>query len=596
MGLNASYIGQVISLDETQSKKRAKVQMLRTGDWYHPKAPNQRLNITDETILEFTDNFKKAIKGPQLPTNDNHDDPEFRRSLAWIVDMVPSPGKLDAVVEFADDSLYEDVKSGKVKYFSPEIQFDWLNPEDKKRYNVIKGAAWTNIPYLKGMNPAEVINLCEILETDEKLCDEMQKEPKARFKDAVEHLWKDVTDLGHEDECTWRFSREQFQKRFDDLLSMKGTKDKSKFIWCWNQLDVLTTSELSDMKKRFPDLTGSIQEVEGRMKSALNDLMAITYRDEVKLADMGGQTNVDDRRLKNNTSPDEDDNDRNNVDTDREADQDDELNKTNALDPDAQDPSIPAQCNSCTKLQEGTCPFQGINVKMAAAGDGNCPQYVSTQAQLAPRGDGSDVSGDDGHVGGSGVNFSEHKEESMPGENEPQVNLAEFQVLQTQVTSLSETLQNVVTENQDLKSKLNDSEKRRQEAQATAFADRYLTTGKITPAQHTIVLSMLAIERGDTDVKLSDGETSASIETLLSELLEANETQISLNNENVTEDVPGRPNSRSANLSEHEALGSKFEARAKEIAAAEGGPWTNHYSRAAREITAEQTKAKRGAQ
>lgn len=566
MNLNATYLGTVVELDD--KSPRVKIQALRTGKWKHPSAPNKELNITEELLDTFVDNFKNGIRGKELPTNENHADSSFTRSPAWIVDFERKPGELHAIVEVCDEDLLKDIRSGKVKYFSPEIQFGWTNPEDGKNYDVIKGAAWTNIPYIKRMEPAQILNLSEMVDNDEELKREMDSEPYTLFKKTLEAMEEDLKSHGVFDDCGYKFDHEQIEER---LGKLKGA-GKSNFSVRWNELSLMLNELFLRMRDKGGEHAVIANEHESRLREALNKILEPTYDDGPNLAESSHGAGKDDRQFPNDAKGDEEP-DRNNVDSKEHP-------ESSANDPDAENPELPAQCGSCKKLDEGSCPFQGIQVKLAAAGEGNCPQFISTQAQIAPQTDDAGTGSE--ARGGSGVNFNE--ETRM--EN---VNLEEFQALQGQVATLSETVKNLATENSSLRESLTLSETQRLQSEARSFVDGYLTKGKITPKQGEIVLNILAIERGE-EVKLSDDST-ATVATLLGELLESNEIQVPLDEASTK---PVKKPVDTANLTEHEKLYTSMETRAKEIALSEGGDWKSFMSRAAREVSAEHSRKNGG--
>ena len=54
-----------------------------------------------------------------------------------------------------------------------------------------------------------------------------------------------------------------------------------------------------------------------------------------------------------------------------------------AKDHDATNEALPNQCRECMLLFQGQCPFPTVEIKMAAAGDGNCPRYESYDSQTS---------------------------------------------------------------------------------------------------------------------------------------------------------------------------------------------------------------------
>lgn len=572
--------------------KRARVQLLGPGKWLHPKAPNGVFVVDPKLVDEIEQNFRNGVRGKEIPTNENHLDQNFMRVPAWIVDIErTSPDRLDAIVEFTDDQLADDVRKKKVRYFSPEIAFNWLNPADGRTYNVLKGAGWTNIPYMKGLDPATIINMSEVVGLSEYVS----------FDKAIDEITEELKESGY-DGWEWEFRREMLKKSYEDI---DGAEPEALAIVV-SKCDAM----IDEVKKSFkpyspsgPDFVGIFARWENIMREHLQRKLDSTYDDAgdgkksddelhgAEFVNPSGQAN--DRSFKNSAEGDQTD-DVNNADDKREPkSKPEEPNKRNALDPDAQDQAIPSQCDSCTHLQDGSCPFKGIDVKIAAAGDGNCPQYVSTQAQLDPmRTDGT--SQDDQSQGGDSAHFNQEAGMSTPNETEIQLS-EKLEQMNQQLVLLSETVQGYVAENAKLSEQLNLSEAHRlkqektlAEERARTLVDRYVDKGRITPHQSEIALSMLALGRGE-EVHLSeaDGTTKhATIEMLLSELLEANEPQVPLveDGEEATRTV--RPVSKDVHMSENDKFNTAMLARAREIAGP-GNDWQPFVGRAAREVAVE---------
>jgi hypothetical protein len=491
------YLGEVVELKDAKEggTPRVKVQLLREGEWNHPSAPGGKLKLTSQRLDAYYNNFKAGIRGPDIPSNIHHDDPQCKNSPSWLIDMERTPGKLYGIAEVNDAKLYDDLKNKRVKYVSPELLFDWKNPEDDKKYDVMKAFAWTNMPYIKGMDPAQIINLSEVFESDEEVA-----------------------------------------------LALRPSQNKP------------------------------------RSDGDNND------------SGDGGVKKANDQEDSNKENDNED------------------LNT--AQDEDALDPHLPQQCDSCTKLEDGSCPFQGINVKIAAAGDGNCPQYINSQAQISPRTAGS--AQNPGGGGGQGVNFSEETnlpepKTTEPPENKPApvVSLADFEKLSGQVTALSEVLQTQQTaleaeqaarKEAEAKLELSETFRVRAEAEAARAEDRAIVSrydDRLTSFQIGLCEGILSVNRGETVNLSEDGSgDNETVKTLLTKLMESIDQQVPLTEETVKL-VPSKTNGSvkladgSTNLS---PLAKKIEDRAKEMTKTQGGKWQDHYGMAAREVSGEHAK------
>ena len=312
------FLGKV-DLKEGGLDKLVRVQLLREGEWSHPKAPGGKLRIDRKTLETFHRNFKDGIVGEVVPMNEAHEDKTFRRAKGWVKDMELTDEGLVGYVEPTPD-IMKAVENKEVRFVSCELDMNFRDPESGKQTQVIRGVAWTNVPYIKRMKPAEVVNLAE---------------------------FDDDPDAGE-------------------------------------------------------DYEGASQE-EG---SSLAD----------------------------------------------------------AKDPDAVNLDLPEQCRSCALLFSGECPFAGIEIKTAAAGTGDCPQYQSTDSSTTAQGDEEDEHND------NGGRMSE------------------------QITALQE-------ENARLKARLHLGE-------TQGFVSKLVEEGRLTPAQERDAVVLLSRAHGmEGTINLSETET-----------------------------------------------------------------------------------------
>lgn len=565
----AFWMSKIVDLDESKQangKRRGEVQLLRTGSWYHPTAPGKRLDITETLLDEIEANFNSGIRGKELPTNEDHADKNCSRSPAWIVGMKRQKGALYGTLEFADDAFADDVKKGKIKYMSPELQFGYQNPEDGKKYNVMKAAAFTNFPYLKNMDPVQILNLSEMASQDSTL---VALNCYRQFSKVMDALSGDLEDAG----CsvsTWQIGdlKDKFKMTDKDLprdvLLDKGTALFSDITEVFRSLSDEPKSRAIAMRHQA--------DAEDAVKKLLVE-KGISLS-EVNLAAMPPEEDPRD-----GVTPD---------DTDGDGVQDGSP-LTDATDPDAQSKDLPMQCMSCSRLSDGSCPFQGIEIKLAAASEGNCPQYMSKQAEASDS--DPDIPTEDGEAPAQQAVPRTNLSEGGKQMDEQAVK-AQLEDLATRLKSVEASNGSKDTEIADLKSRLNLSETEKNTDRRNAWTTRHIEEGRITPAQSKIYLSICEIGDGATDVKLSDGETEATIETLLAEFIELIEpnTPLSETGTNPVGKVDNRPGD--ANTSDHERRMPKYEARAKEKAATSGGEWKTYLSESMREVNLEMKEAR----
>ena len=594
---SAVWLSAPVELDsgkEQNRKPRARIQLLREGEWYHPSAPNQRLKIDSKLLDEIVENFKSGVRGTELPTNENHADPNCTRSPAWVVDMEKAPqGGLYGVLEFTDEKLFDDVKSGKVKYISPELQFGWVDPATGRKHNVMKAAAFTNFPYLKGMEPAKILNLSEVAELDHDL---VALSCYKDFNKALDELKEELEEHGVDD---WSGFAEGLKKLFKKVDNHDDAQDAIDMA---NNL----ANELAQYKKFVAMGNATAHAIVSRYAAPLDTAMKKLLTEkgiplsEVNLGilDIPGADPSSPAMDEPESSDPTMGNDPDNPTTDMNGNPDPQ-SLSGALDPDANNQSLPMQCGSCAKLMDGSCPFQGVDVKIAAAADGNCPQYLSKQAQVT---DSGDQTMPDRVAGGSSTPDTDVTrananlgESTSNGENNDMPKTLEemeamIAALSEKVTSLEATGagQANLAEVDNLRAQLAAIQSEKVSDSRKTILNRFVENGKITPAQAQICLSMFAVNDGATDVKLSDGQTDATFETLLSELLESIEQQVPLAESGANANVrraAGEPTA--AGKTEHENHFEKYMNRAKEIALAEGGDAGIHLGRAMREVNRE---------
>jgi len=157
--------GFLIPRDIKLSKKHTiDIEILREGKWTHPEAPDGTLEIEKSDLDTFQKNFEDAVVGDRLPVDLEHK-PEKGHAIGWILKLWQTLKKgswhLWAKIDVTDEQAQENLKNGSLRYISPQLLVNWQNPEDNKLYDVIRSAALTNYPFIKGMQAA-IVNFSEI--------------------------------------------------------------------------------------------------------------------------------------------------------------------------------------------------------------------------------------------------------------------------------------------------------------------------------------------------------------------------------------------------------------------------------------------------
>lgn len=143
-----------------QTPRRYRVQILRKGRWYHPKAAGQELVVDDRLLQEIEQRFHEGVFGAELPVNLNHTD-DATDSKGWVRRVYRQGDALYADIEVVDPTVDERIQQNRLRYASAELLFNWLEPERRERMNALRAIALTNRPYIKGMQPIEPLNLSE---------------------------------------------------------------------------------------------------------------------------------------------------------------------------------------------------------------------------------------------------------------------------------------------------------------------------------------------------------------------------------------------------------------------------------------------------
>ena len=168
------------------------IEVLREGEWKHPKAPNGLLVLTKEKLREFVQNFKDSVVGKELPIDIDHK--ESGTAVGWLrkLWLVGKDGldHLWGQIDITDPDTQQKIKEGSLKFFSPSLNYGWIDPEHPERkYDLIRAGALTNWPYLKGMSPA-VVNFSEISEG--KNSPERTNGHKLKLVESQRDKWKKI--------------------------------------------------------------------------------------------------------------------------------------------------------------------------------------------------------------------------------------------------------------------------------------------------------------------------------------------------------------------------------------------------------------------
>lgn len=143
-------LSEVSSADGTALTVPNRVQILKTGNFNHPKFGN--FEITTQTLSEMIANFKNRVRGIDLSFDYFHD--SDKEASAWVGDLELSEDGTQLWATNVDwtPKARQKLAERELRYFSPDFAFQWTDPETGNIFkNVLFGGALTNRPFLKEM-------------------------------------------------------------------------------------------------------------------------------------------------------------------------------------------------------------------------------------------------------------------------------------------------------------------------------------------------------------------------------------------------------------------------------------------------------------
>jgi uncharacterized protein YoxC len=570
--MKSLFLGKIKDLKKEGDKQLVAVDLLKKGEYYHPKAPGQKLIVDDSLINDLVENFKKGIAGNTIPSNIDHQNKSCFPSPAWLVDMTPTKDGLVGIAEINDDKLAEDIRSKRIRFVSPEIRTNYKDTKSGGLYRVMRAFAWTNFPWIKGAEAAQIINLSEAshdYEEDTDLSEAVQSNLYRKLVDAIEDIYDSKKDFWEKTESfqsssyyTDKIARIIFLSPYQQILALtKVMGEINKCIFeVFNTKNQLNNDP--EIKEEIFEKTQKLQEIFSKI------LEDIEQKAEVNKEDSDDQE-IQENDLSEQDNQNINDKDGDNVEDTQESENDED--------------QIPLQCNSCLKLASGTCPFIDIKSKQAAAGDGNCPQYIdvksSTSFDTEPKNEESE-------------NEQDLSEATMTIEELKKM----LEEQSATIAALSSQVGGLMTDKEALQNRLNLSEQTAEQVRIESarqndrlFVDGLLKAGKINVPQGDILLSMLASERGDNDIELSEEFKSLSTRELMDRFINEFPKATPVEDKSTAE-VQGNPGQ--VNLSEYEKREVEITTRAKEMAGNDPN-YTKYYGAAAREVISKHSRGER---
>jgi hypothetical protein len=147
-----TMIDFAVMLGEPKAAAESWIQIMRTGKWKHPQYGD--LEITQEDLHRFKENFDNGVRGVSLFVDVDHD--PNHAAVGEFKELRVEGDKLYAKIAWNEDGK-RLIEKGTYRYFSPEFAFSYQDPETGKVFkDVLLGGGITNRPFLKNMEPVEL--------------------------------------------------------------------------------------------------------------------------------------------------------------------------------------------------------------------------------------------------------------------------------------------------------------------------------------------------------------------------------------------------------------------------------------------------------
>lgn len=250
--------------------KKSKVQVAREGQFFHPIYGN--VDFSEKAIDMMIENFNNAVYGSEpyigLPF-----DPEHivdMGALGWIKNLTKEQTEkgcgLFAEVEWTDLGV-EMIKSKRFQYTSLSFFPEYTDAETKKKYkNVVRGAALTVDPYIKGMKPVSLSRL--ILKNESNDAKQQGEVKKQDFSKKEEiKLSENKKETNNSTELSVEELRQLLDLKAKEIASKEKAMDEDKKRL--KELEEKTKKMEEDNKKLSEAKLSMEQEVENLKRESI---------------------------------------------------------------------------------------------------------------------------------------------------------------------------------------------------------------------------------------------------------------------------------------------------------------------------------------
>ncbi|GIX06971.1 MAG: hypothetical protein KatS3mg115_1374 [Candidatus Poribacteria bacterium] len=212
-------------VDEGEEPSRSAVQLLRSGRFHHELYGP--LEIGPELYGELIRNFEQDVRGIEIALDVEHR-PEGG-AAGWFRRLFTDAEGRELWGEVEWTSLGRRlVEEGLYKYLSVEYDPNYVDEEGQTHGPTLLGAALTNRPFLKRMQPA-AIRLDE--ETEQSTTQEPIREETVRLRETIRRLTEELQALREEREALQRRLRETELRQLLESAKREGRVTPSMEPW-----------------------------------------------------------------------------------------------------------------------------------------------------------------------------------------------------------------------------------------------------------------------------------------------------------------------------------------------------------------------------
>ncbi|MBF0315600.1 MAG: hypothetical protein HQK52_19425 [Oligoflexia bacterium] len=285
---------QIKFSDSDLNEVPEKIQILRVGNFTN-EFTGEVFSITPDTLKSMVDNFKINSRGIDLGIDVSHR-PEDGY-IAWITELSleDNGNELWAVVRWTQPGK-DLVKNKTFRYVSADFNYNYRDNESLKEFGpTLNGAALTNRPFVKNMEP--IIQLTEDINRTEdgKMSEELKKELE-QLKTQMAALMKENVEIKQNQQFSER--KYKFDKLFMEGKAceaqreafMIGDMDKfSELATPYNSKNVGHSKEPSPKNVKASEnvedeVLKAAREKSKSMDIPLHDAISVVFKEDKELA------------------------------------------------------------------------------------------------------------------------------------------------------------------------------------------------------------------------------------------------------------------------------------------------------------------------